>query len=352
MIIVLLFILISIFIQYFFNCENRQIKLYFSILLGIFLFYIYSNLSYEKLILGDIGRYEIAFEKFSNYPIKELFQILISTNSKDPIYHIFGCIFSHLGFNFNIWRLFIGLFFASSFSFLIYKRSYNPVISFIIILSQYFVFTFSGLRQTISLSFILISYHFLMSKKYTIFFIFVIFAFMFHTSAIIFILAYLSKEIKFSNKVSIVLILISFFIVLIGEKYLRFLIANVTWNKNLINYATKIQGLSWSGCIIQLCIIMFYFYYTRLKNTNQKNTDNRSNIFFNCLLLGLCFSSFSTAIAEMFRISYYFSICSIIAIPHSINLVNKDDERKIIKYFVGTLFVMYILWSNSYNNLL
>ena len=172
MIFISLSIFIIIFFQILLGCEKNIEKLFLAILCGLILVFIYANLSYIKLLEGDIWGYELAYLRYSNYNIIKLFSELIDSKAKDPIFYIIGCICSHLGFSFNTFRIIIGLLFSVCFSFLIFHKSYNYSLSLIIIFAFYFTFTFTGLRQTIAISFILISYYFLLSKQIINFFIF------------------------------------------------------------------------------------------------------------------------------------------------------------------------------------
>ena len=76
------------------------------------------------------------------------------------------------------------------------------------------------------------------------------------------------------------------------------------------------------------------------------------NLFYTLMAIGTAFQAFAGIIAEMFRISMYFSIASICVFPVAIQAIKNDQWRKaafygsiviLFAYFiVGNKFAMYV----------
>ena len=116
------------------------------------------------------------------------------------------------------------------------KYSKIPALSFIILASfVIYIFSFSALRQTIAIGITTLSYIYVEKKKVVPFVAMVLFATLFHASAIIFVLVYrnskkikVAKKIKKENKLKFIDQLTS----LKNRNYLNEYLAS--WNNNTI----------------------------------------------------------------------------------------------------------------------
>ncbi|NQU80861.1 MAG: EpsG family protein [Bacteroidetes bacterium] len=291
---------------------------------------------------GDDGvRYMQKYLYFSNVNISVLWTDFLTFEVKDPFFNLFSKIISILGFSYQFWFAIIAAIFCTAVSTTIYKYSSSIIISFIALISLgYLYFSMTGLRQTIALSMILISYKFLRERKLVVFIIIVVFGALFHSSALIFLLAYPFAYMKIGWK-QILSVGSSLVMAFLFSNQLRQLIRVIGWNKYLSYYADRDIKLTISGFIIQLLIISFCLFYKK----GVLFEDKKNISLYNLLFIGLIFQSFAIVVAETFRISMYFSIFSIILIPKTL-AVKKDKIITLILYLVvSSALIAYILWS-------
>lgn len=267
---------------------------------------------------------------------------------KDFGFWAFSKIFADWNFSVELWMAIIGFIFAGAFSWLCYQYSKDEFISFLMLVAFTFSFTLSGLRQTMALAFILVSYHWIIERKFIKYFISVILAACFHSTAILFLPAYLISKLKIGRK-HFIYILAFILLSSIFPDVFRNLITIFAWNDQIAGYSDRAASLTWSGFIIQMAIFVFCYVF---RNQSIDIDERKINdVLLNCMMVGLCFQGMSTIIAEAFRVTYYYSICAGIAVANVIYETRLESNRKIL--FIGVIFALlaYMIWSGAYSNL-
>ncbi len=292
----------------------------------------------------DTLRYVNRFDTLQYINFSVFWNNFINFSGKDPAFYLLAKIISMIGINAQGWLAILSSAFIFSISKMIKRYSDEPYISFIALISLgYFYFTLTGLRQGLALSIVLLSYDYLKHRKLLPFIITVIIASAFHSSALIFLIAYPIVKLNVGLKY-IVGAILAFAISLFWGNAIHNLVGVIGWTENLSAYSGGGYSLSYTGFIIQLVILSFCLIYK--KDLTKNNDDNK--IIFNLMFIGLIFQAFSSVIAEFFRISIYFSIFSILLIPNAI-FAEKDKKLKIILYFaVLAALIGYIFWSSQF----
>ena len=313
------------------------------IVAGTFLFIISALRSID--FASDTTGYVNKYLSLSYVDFSILLDDLFNGVGKDPFFYLFSKVISIAGFSYQVWLAVIASIFCFSISKLIYRYSNEPFISFVALISLgYFYFSLTGLRQTMALGCIILSYKYLKERNIIPFVLLVLLGSLFHSSALIFLISYPVANIKIGWK-QLLGIGAAFIVSLFYSNQIREIIRVVGWTDSLVAYADQKTSLSISGFIIQLSIFLFCLKYK--KELLKKDKNNQS--LYNLLFLGLIFQAFSTVIAEFFRISMYFSIFSIILIPMSIGVI-KDKQIMIIVYLsVFVMLVAYIYWTGSFS---
>lgn len=196
-------------------------------------------------------------------------------------------------------------------SYMIYRHSTNVVFSFIIFASFIiYYFGFSGIRQAVAVGISVISYEFILRKKKTLFFLSVILASLFHTSAIMFLIAYPCYHyLKLSYKKT--LLYLALFVMVLpwmktiaitmtslvfgGDKYLAYLSKDVLPSYNLM-------------------ILLIGFFLLSLISKDPRVVQMRSLIF-----LSACFQSLGLFSSAATRLAYYFFVYLSIFLPIAIS---------------------------------
>jgi len=186
---------------------------------------------------------------------------------------------------------------------LISKNSELPFLSSIIYLGlPVFLITYSGLRQSLAISITLLSFDLIKRKKLFCFILTVLLAALFHSSAIIFLVAYPAYHIKLSKwmQIATMLILPTTFILRVPLF-------------NLLSKILKDNAQVDNNGSITLFIIFsaIYIFIVMFNNYNDAEFNGLRNIYF---LACFC-QAFSAAFYNAMRVGYYFMIYLVILLP-------------------------------------
>lgn len=313
-----------------FNEKSRKRYMLFS---GVLLVLISGLRSYN---LGtDTMVYYSAFEDV----VQLSFRQICDSEFKDPFYYIFSKFLSLIvGNNFHLVLLVFAAMYMSTFGKLIYKESPNLLISFIVFISLgLFSFSMHGVRQGLAIAFIMSSYFPLRDKKILKFIGLVLIASLFHSTAIIFLIAYPCCRLGFNKKSAILYIGILGVLLVSGDNLVRtFALEASAYDARFEAYAVTEKSLTYSG-FIQLCLF-FLLVLFNMKSFKEKDKD--SSLLITLLVLALIFQSCSIFIAEMFRIAMYFSIFLVILVPRVL-ATYPVKYRKEVSFIICILIMMY-----------
>ncbi len=298
---------------------------------------------------GDLIQYRYRFSLLPSITYSDLFNSWIDGDQKDFGFYSVAKIFADIGFSADFWIIAIGAVFCAFFAYFIYKYSSDSFISVVILLTLYYDFTFTGLRQTIAMAIIFLSCKFISERKPILFIVSVLFAALFHSSALVFLPAYLIAKLKVGWK-NVIAVAISLVIAVFAPNYFRSLVTALSWNESLELYADSSQALTWSGYVIQLVVFVFCFVFRNYIDKTNEHTVKTIDGFINLITVGLCLQSFAIVIAEMFRMSYYYSLCSVVTIPLLVSLQKNKDNSRILYLCVLISFFAYMLFRGAYFN--
>ena len=317
----------------------------FAIVSGLYLFLIAAlrNVAHGDLI-GYRARYE---ELLPNTSYSSLFNQWSNGNLKDFGFYAWSKFFAAIGISTEVWFAIIAAIFCICYSYFTCKYSADPFTSLLTVLLFYYSFTFTGLRQTMALAVIFIAYTFMLEKKPIKFVITVLIASAFHSSALIFLPAYLIARLKIGIKQPI-MVVISLAVALFAPGIFRTLIERLAWNEALEGYAYGETSLSWAGYIIQLCIFIFCMAFrTNIKGKGSKELS-KIDAILNCFTIGLCIQGFASTIAEAFRLSFFFGIGSVVLIPNIISEQPQGRNKTILFWIVLAVLLAYMIWKKAF----
>lgn len=210
----------------------------------------------------------------------------------------------------------------------IYKESDSPIISVAIyFLSCFFFHSLNLMREYLAISIVLISYRYLIKRKYIPYVILSIIAFLFHSSSVVVIVGvFLCNKEVFNIKRTIIISIILFIFGGFMWKYLGAYIINYTRFGTYIGSKFDVGFVRKLDIVFNLIIYlaMYYLYI----NCNVKTRKDK--FFLNMQALSVFFMIAASAMYLFFRISFYFGIFSIIAIPYFLRKANIPNKNKII----------------------
>jgi hypothetical protein len=215
---------------------------------------------------------------------------------------------------------------------LIYKYSKNPSMSFIFYVTMtFFAFSLSGLRQALATSIVLFAYDYLVKRKLVKFVAIVLFASLFHSSIIIFLIAYpiAHRRITTGNMIFYSTIFIILFIL---KKVLLGLIINQFFEQYSYTLSSS-NSITYMLTMI-LVLISGLFYYKRIMIINPNAIT-----LYNMLIIAVFVQLFGMESSNIVRLSELFYIFVIIFIPEVIESFS-DKAVKVISYILVLTFIL------------
>jgi len=191
----------------------------------------------------------------------------------------------------------------------------------------------TGLRQTVAISILFFAYKYIREKKLINFLIIVGIASLFHITALVFILAYFIAYRKINYKYLSLVTIFIFIIYVFRFSFIQFIIDNILTNRGY-SIEPSNEGIASFITFVIIFIAGLIFRKDVLKY------NEKSNILYNMLILGIIFQILVSVIPNIFRISMYFNIYNIIFIPEVLNSI-KDRKFASLGYMV-VLFLLSI----------
>lgn len=292
-------------------------KKYYCLILGLLLFFIAALRATS--VGNDSGQYARHFYNLQQFD----FKWIINNYQKDPAFYYFVKILTYITSNHQWMFAIIGGFYSFSISRFIYKYSKDPMVSFVILITMsYFAFSLTGLRQTIAIAIILFSYNYIIQKKLFKFLIIVTVASLFHQSALFFLPAYFISNKQVNNK-KVLVGLLAVPIVFVLRPLLVSIVQALLYETYSIDLDQGAGG--WATLFVYFLIIIVAVVFSKqIKNEYFP-------FFLRMMYVGALIQMFVPLQPNIFRVSMYYNIVSIILIPDIIK-TQKDKFSKVIAY--------------------
>ena len=322
---------------------------------------LYKNEKYKNLYLillwaalvfitafRTLSFYTEAYYKFykmnANKELWGLFQNVFQQNGKDPFYHFCGSLAAHMGISFRGWLVIVSVVYYTGFIYVVKRFSHLPFISvFGLTALGYVFFTMTGIRQTLAMGFTFFAFVKAYDKKFISFLLFTLLGALFHSSALIFLIAYFLIHRKI-GVLQIVLVIGAIAIALLFPNAINTIVKRLAWNEDLAAYADTTTGLSIFGYVIQLMLAAGAIFIA----PKYCMEDKEGIALMNMLVLGLVFQSFVIRIDNIFRLSMYFSVYGVILVSNALTK-QKETRSHVIAYsVVSVAFIAYMLYSGVY----
>lgn len=275
----------------------------------------------------DYDVYELMYENTSGKLSEALssdYFLLITTEKG---YIALMSIFNSLNFGFNDFLLALGIVCSIGLFFVFTRHSKLPYVILTIFLAKGFLYYFfTAQRQVIAVVVCWLAIKYIIEKKLIKFLLLTILASFFHTSAIMFLLAYPIANLKLSNK-QVVLLLIGS--ILIGVLKLGLMLG--TFVSGFLPFgAEKLNSyLEGDGGGINVLnfieIVPILFIVLNFRNKMQQKVDN-FNIFFNMYIVFVMITFafydfvFISRLKGYFIIGYFIILSSLAYIPPKKNM--------------------------------
>ena len=259
----------------------------------------------------------------------------VNTNGFDKLlyqsteigYTLFQILIGKIFSDFQMLLIISAIFYVSVISYLIFCYSKNPMISYLLFMFfDFYTFSFSGIRQTLAITFVLLAFIQIRNKKMFLFLLLVLIASTFHITALIFLPTYWLGKFNLSRKNLVFFFLCGLFIFLTKDYFQMFMN-----NYARINYdAAETGGF-------RLYIVMIYTVMIGIIYRKPFNLNNSVNVYlFYMMLSAVIIFPIIRYNPVTLRLYYYFFIFMVIYIP---NILSVIKDKAIV--FIGT--VSYLL---------
>ena len=271
---------------------------------------------------------------------------IFEPNVNDKGYALIQIFFNKIGWNFYAFNMLYAIFNISVISYLIYKKSSMPLLSYVLyIIYGFFVLDLTMIRQTIATSIAILA---VLSdknnglKSFLKFEIIVFIAYLFHASAAIFAPAWFLKKIKINKKT-----IVAFFVfIILAFLFKSYLVKFVVILAGSISekYASYQVEAGNHGYRLYFMILASVFLGIYLRDF-LKGEWNKIMFSYMCMML-IIFPMVQGGGAIM-RAYYYYYIFMIIYIPNMISGVNKNSDKP--TYYLA-IFLFFIVGIGMYSN--
>ena len=325
-------------------CKNQKNKNLYLILIWASLVFITAFRSYSYYT-DTVGYYH-SYKFNAGRDLSLLFSNVLNGEGKDPFYHFCSALFSHAGLGFRVWLIAISAVYYGGFVYVLKRFSNLPFVSvFGLVALSYVFFSMTGIRQTIAMGFTFFAFAKAYDRKLLPFLLFVVAGWAFHSSALIFILAYplMYKKI---GLLQIALLVIAMGMAVVFPGAINTIVRELAWNEDLANYANTTTGLSIFGYVIQLLLAGGSIFIA----SNYCFNTKEGVALINMAVLGLVFQSFVINIDNIFRLSMYFSVYGVILVGNALSKLSDRATYYTFWAIVCTAFVAYMVYNKAFAN--
>jgi len=340
---VIIVLLIQIYI-YDFHKSKRNRKLNYNIVLVSLI--LIAGLRYRVGL--DTIRYMNTFTLVPT--ISNVTFVKMNESSSDPLYFLLSVLAKTISSNFVIMQFLQSIIVNCSVFYFVRKHTqYIFSAIFFYFLFLYFNFNFEVMREAVAVSFFLISFDYLVTKRYIKYYFFVTLAFLSHSSAIILFLVPLFMNLRIDKNLIIYLSLAIVLIIILSsqlDKLMTMILYNGSIAVKLENYYLASNLLSGDSLNLNgmLRYILMYIIYPLLCFIILRKID----ISFKCnyqfaILIVMIIAIFLWKITLFYRYFNYFFMFDVLLFAELSGRFNVYIKRR-ISFIPGT-FLLSVFFS-------
>lgn len=277
---------------------------------------------------GYLGMFEIIGESSWNKVLHSVFK------NYERGYIIFCKLISYISRDEQCLIIACALVAIFPLSYLICKYSENCLLSFIIYLGlPVFLTNYSAMRQVIAIAITVFSYIFIRNKKPFLFILLILLATTFHSSAIIFLIAYPLYYLKTISRLRWITVAVLPVIYLFRN--LLFSILSKLFKDNAVPDNNSAVTLF----IVFTAVYIFTIIYS---NKDDVHEEGLKNLFW---LACVC-QAFGGVYSIAIRVGYYFMIYLVLLLPKTVANINSkaNDDNKTETVFYITIMVCFAVF--------
>lgn len=305
----------------------------------LYIFILLMGIFRQELLGVDVINYRSYFFYYGN----QNFINIIKNFADDNGYLLVNKIIYMFTNDFWMFKAILYFFTFTIFSYVIYKRSRYPAVSYLCYAAFGFIgLSFCILRQAIATNICFYSFRFIKEKKPVIFVLFVLVAISFHKTALFFLFLYPLANGFYENISRFKKIILLVFAVFVARFGLP-----VMYQFYRTDYSDKvIAGGGYNMLILDIIIILGLGFLIK-KHAKNKEDENNLTIEYNALFVTIYAQVIATFFALFSRITLYFGIMFTIVVPNLIAKFKRKNWLLIIAICIFSLLYVIILNSND-----
>ena len=219
-----------------------------------------------------------------------------------------------------------------------------------------FSYSFNMMRQILAVSFCMLSYNFILKRKFWWFVLFVALATSFHSSAICFIVAYWFAEIKINMRTLGLFLLATGILLLFFDQvsailfklFPQYLFYAQTEIFGRLQFGGEARPAAVARFLMNVVILVFSLFVWKKAISAQKQNiapgelvELRTLIMFSfCSTLIM---SYALRAIVVERVMYYFWAFNIILLPKLVSYIMKKEMRVLVIFFLMVCSLSYVL---------
>ncbi|MBR2543502.1 EpsG family protein [Candidatus Saccharibacteria bacterium] len=288
--------------------------------------------SREMTVGSDTDNYIALFEKCSMYK----WEILNMNLHFEKGFLIFNVLLSYLHISPRVFLCIMSFIFSYAAYKFIDDNSDNPLMSVLLFINLMFLYeSMNTMRQFLALSTVLLfGFNYVKNKKPLKYIMIVLLASLFHVTALAALFIYPIYHLKYSKKIVFVIVLAS----ILGLIFLSWIYPLLSTLLGREAYYINMIGELKLGNLVSTLIFLSMYVFS-LIILSGKDLKKYSFYLYSLLFAtALCFVSINMAVLS--RVSQYYTIFSIIALPNIIN-ANIGKSKAMIEFVIIGLFMTY-----------
>lgn len=282
---------------------------------------------------ADTTNYVSALEAYKNFSWGYLFTHNVYPHDYEFGYRMFTKLCSVLGMSYTMFFFILALALYIPLLKFIEKKSPNSLVSVALYIGVFnYLYSLGINRQAIAVVLCILSTHYIEKKKVTSFVIMVVAtAFLFHSSAIMFLAVYPVSWFSYNHKDKMTMIYIAIIaleaVFVIGGRYVAGIILRIL--PTYIGYIGSIYAIT-SNSYLMLAFFDIILIGCMCITHNKSDTNISINIYISCLLICCLAQAASYSFAIMGRAVWYFSTFMIILIPFIVENIFEEKSKRIV----------------------
>ncbi|TVZ23000.1 transmembrane protein EpsG [Dokdonia sp. Hel_I_63] len=296
---------------------------------------------------SDTYQYNYLWRQAQRFSWDSTLERLFTFSGKDPFYLFFQKVIQIFILDYQVYLMIVGFFFMIPFGHFIYKNTTSIrhiAVAFIIYMGYYYGFySITGIRQTLATAVLFISYEHLVKRNIWRFISLVLFASLFHISALVFLPLYAVVRLNMPRLI-FGLSIITFPIVMYFKNYLALFFVTIFGVEDRFGAYAEQYKTGGSLILTAFQIVLGIIGLILMKKATKDNY--RVVVMYNVFALALFFLPLQWVNPSAGRVAQYFAIIMMVWIPFLLDASSSSslhsNKFRGVTYSLATVGFIFI----------